>query len=103
MPDDIVAKINPIYLGLTKDNELGKCLHGKASNNNESLNSTIWERVPKFNFVSLSILEFGDYNAVAAFNVRIKLPVLVSEKLVMVPGLFRINFKQKVCLIQITE
>ena len=92
-----------IYLGLTKDYELGKCLHGKASNYNESLNSTVWERVPKLNFESLPILEFGDYNAGAAFNVRMKLPVLVFEKLVMAPGLFTINFKQKVCLIQIIE
>ena len=34
-------------------------------NNKENLNSTIWERVPKSNFVSLPILEFGAYDAVA--------------------------------------
>ena len=47
---------------------LKKCLHGKTQNQNESFNSTIWERAPKMNYCSFDKLEYAVYDAVANFN-----------------------------------
>ena len=33
-----------------KPSEPKKCLHGKTQSQNESFNSTIWERAPKINY-----------------------------------------------------
>ena len=43
-----------IFLELSEDFELGKCLHGKTQNANESFDGTIWERIPKNTFVICS-------------------------------------------------
>ena len=60
-------------------------LHSKTQNNNESFNGTIWERIPKNNYVSLPTLEFGVYDAVAV-NIGMKATILIYEGLNMVPG-----------------
>ena len=46
----------------------------------------IWKRLPKTEFVSLTQLKFGTYDAVANFNIGRKSSVLVFEKLGMIPG-----------------
>ena len=100
LPLEIVHKIRPIFECLSKDSELEKCLHGKTQNANESFNGTIWDRIPKTNYVSLENLSFGVYDAVANFNIGMKSSVLIYEKLNMVPGVYtlrgckRINVKR---------
>ena len=86
LPRDVIYKIRPIFLELSKDSELEKCLHGNAQNANESFNGTIWECVPKMTFVTLSNLEFGAYDVVANFNIEMGTSVLIYEKLNFVPG-----------------
>ncbi|EDO33469.1 predicted protein [Nematostella vectensis] len=68
LPKDIIALMKPIYLRLSDDELLKKCLHGKTQNQNESFNAMIWQRVPKEVFVARPVLEFGLYDAVAHFN-----------------------------------
>ena len=46
-PAIIRDKIKPVFLDLTDDRPLSKCLHGKTQNNNEAINSVIWKRCPK--------------------------------------------------------
>ena len=91
LPLEIVHKVRPIYQALSKDTELEKCLHGKTQNANESFNATIWERVPKTNYVSLRKLEFGVYDAVGHFNIGMKSSILIYEKLNMIPGKFALK------------
>ena len=43
LPLDIVMKLKPIYMELSSDDMLVKCLHGKTQNQNESFNAMIWE------------------------------------------------------------
>ena len=74
-----------IFLELSKDTELERCLHGKTQYANESFNGTIWERIPKNTFVTLPNLEFGVYDGVAHCNIRMKASVLIYEKLNFVP------------------
>ena len=83
---DIIYKRRPIFLELSKDRELEKCLHCKTENANESFNGTIWELIPKMTFVTLPNIEFGVYDAVANFNIGIKASVLIHGKLNFVPG-----------------
>ena len=91
LPMDVILKIRPIYQDLSKKSELTKCLHGKTQNANESFNGTIWDRMPKDTYVSLSNLELGVYDAVANFNIGFKATVLVYEKLVLIPGKYTLN------------
>ena len=93
LPLNIVYKIRPIFEELSKDSELEKCLHGKTQNNNESFNGTIWELIPKNNYVSRPTLEFGVYDAVANFNIGMKATILIYG-LNMVPGVYTRGCKQ---------
>ena len=86
LPRNIIYEKKPIFLELSKDSKLEKCLHGKTQNANESFNDAIWERIPKTTFVTLPNLEFGVYDAVANFNIGMKASVLIYEKLNFAPG-----------------
>ena len=88
LPNDAIYKIRPIYLELSKESELAKCLHGKTQNANESFNTMIWNRIPQDTFVSLPSLQFGVYNAVSNFNIGMKASVLTCEKLGFHPGFY---------------
>ena len=80
MPLDIVMKLKPVFVDLSGESLLEKCLLGKTQNQNESFNSMIWDRIPKMRYVSLTQLELGVYDAVANFNIGKKASVLISEK-----------------------
>ena len=47
IPKWIHDEIRPIFLDLSKDELLAKCLHGETQNNDESLNNMIWAKCPK--------------------------------------------------------
>ena len=88
LPLDIIHKLRPVYVELTQEKELQKCLHGKTQNANESFNAKIWDRIPKNNYVSLDNLKFGVYDAVGNYNIGMKSTVLIFEKLEMIPGAY---------------
>ena len=81
LPLEVVYKIRPVFEELTKEDELQKCLHGKTQNANESYNGKIWDRIPKTKYVSLTVLKFGVYDAVANFNIGMKSSILIYEKI----------------------
>ena len=65
-PKDIIYKKGLyIFLELSKETGLEKCLHGKTQNAKESFNGTIWDSIRKNSLVTLPNLEFGRYNGVA--------------------------------------
>lgn len=68
LPKAVLNAVKPVYLSLCSRELLCKCLHGKTQNANESLNGTIWQRVPKEVFVGLKTLKLGAYDAVVQFN-----------------------------------
>jgi hypothetical protein len=61
---------------------------GKTQNQNESLNSMIWNRLPKSIFVGADVLDFGAYDAVAHFNIGSKAATKIFNELGLVPGQF---------------
>jgi hypothetical protein len=69
LPDDIIKLIKPIFLRLSSNELLSKCLDGKTQNQNESINGMIWKRIPKNIFVRFDVQELGVYDAVAHFNI----------------------------------
>ena len=44
LPKVVCDAILPIFMELSKDELLRKCLHGSTQNNNESINGVIWKR-----------------------------------------------------------
>ena len=68
LPSVVRDAIKPVFMDLSDDNLLTKCLHGQTQNNNESLNGVIWKRCPKDVFVGRSTLEMGVASAVISFN-----------------------------------
>ena len=86
LPDNVIAKVKPVYNRLSNDELLKKCLDGKTQNQNESLNGMIWNRLPKGVFVGATVLKFGVYDAVAHFNIGSKAAVSIMDELGMVPG-----------------
>ena len=85
LPREVITELLLIYMELSSDDLLKKCLHGKKQNQNESFNATIWERLPKTKYNSFTHLELAT-NAVACFNIGRKVTILIYEKLKMKPG-----------------
>ena len=68
----------------------------KTQNANQSFNGTIWERIPKNNFVTLPNLEFGVYDDIAHCNIRMKASVLIYEELNFVSVVYMLKgFKKR--------
>ena len=86
--DDLKVKyaIQHIFQDLSAPQLLGKCLHGKTQNNNEALNSFIWNRLPKDIFVGPYVLEMDVCSAVLDFNSGYRSLLEISEKLCMNSG-----------------
>ena len=75
-----------MFLELSDENLLSKCLHGKTQNSNESINGVIWKRCPKDVFVGRKVLEMGVASAVISFNDGTKRLIDVMKELKVEPG-----------------
>jgi hypothetical protein len=86
LPLNVIALMKPIYIRLSDDNLLNKCLHGKTQNQNESFNGMVWQRVPKEVYVGRDLIEFGLYDAVAHFNEGSRTVLKLYDSLKIPPG-----------------
>ena len=68
LPSVVKDAIKPVFMDLSDDNLLKKCLHGQTQNNNESMNGAIWKRCPKNVFVGRSTVEMGVSSAGISLN-----------------------------------
>jgi len=68
IPNVISEEIRPVFISLSDDDLLKRCLHGKTQNANESINGMIWKRCPKDVFVSKETIEMAVASAVIGFN-----------------------------------
>ena len=78
--------VKHIFQDLSAPELLGKCLRGKTQNNNETLNSFIWKRLPKDIFVGPYVLEMGVCSTVLNFNSGYRSLLEIFEKLCMNSG-----------------
>ena len=92
LPVAVKNCIRPIFLDLSDDSLLSKCLHGKTQNNNESINQVIWKRCPKDVFVGRLTLEIGVASAVIGFNDGATGTLLVFDYLNIPYGRFTEQF-----------
>ena len=86
IPIVVRDKIKPIFMDLSKDELLKKCLHGRTQNANESINQLIWQKCPKSVYVQRFTLEAGVASAVINFNDGVSGIINVLEKVNVVPG-----------------
>ena len=91
LPVEIIAELKPIYLRLSEDALLTRCLDGKTQNQNESINGMIWDRVPKEVFVGAEILELGVNDAVSHFNIGSQAALDILANTGIEPGAFCIE------------
>ncbi|KAG8292029.1 hypothetical protein J6590_108603 [Homalodisca vitripennis] len=91
-----MEEIKPIYKDLSAPALLKRCLHGKTQNPNESINSVIWNRLPKTTFVGIQTLKLGVCDAVLSFNEGAMAKVNVLERLCIQPGRFMVEGLQQI-------
>ena len=80
--------VKPIYQDLTKPQELRECLHGKTQNQNESYNSMIWARAPKYRYCAFDKLEFAVYDSSANFNDDRQASLDILKEMSVIPGFY---------------
>lgn len=102
-PKVIMEEIKQIFKDLANPDLLRKCLHGGTQNPSESLNSMIFSRIPKSNFVLKSTLEFGVYEVIATFNNSNIVKCRLLKKLEINPGTNSIQTMKKMDEIRIKE
>ena len=68
IPEYIHDIIKPIFVKLSSDELLCKCLHGQTQNGNEALNNIIWKKCPKAIFVERPLLEMSVNSAILEYN-----------------------------------
>jgi len=84
LPVEVNAELKPIYLRLSEDALLTRCLDGTTQNQDEALHGMIWDRVPKEMFVGTDTLELGKNDAVSHFNIggEVELNTLTNNGIV---------------------
>ena len=102
IPIIIRETTKPIFLSLSEDTLLSKCLHGKTQNN-ESLNGVIWKRCPKDVFVGHTTVELSVASTVILFNEGAFGIIEVLNKLNTTPDLFTTDFCKKIYIGRINE
>ena len=68
LPTVIKKLLKPIFVDLSSDNLLSKCLHGQTQNANEVYNQILWQKCPKITFVSREVVEWCAYSAIISYN-----------------------------------
>lgn len=68
IPHVISHLVKRVFLNLSKESLMERCVLGATQNQNESFNSVIWNRCPKTDFYSSVIVEIASNMAVLTFN-----------------------------------
>ena len=90
-PLKIHDKIKHVFMDLSSDDLLKKCMHGRIQNANEALNQVIWNKCPKNIFVERIVLETAVSTALIRFNDGFCGLVHVLLKMGVIPGKFCSN------------
>ena len=67
-PQCIFDLLKPIFLDLSDEKLLARCVQGATQNPNESINSLVWVRCPKHKFNGAGPVKFAAASAVLASN-----------------------------------
>ena len=64
LPEKVLLEIKSIFVELSSDKPLAKCLDGYTQNQNECFNNYVWRKIPKETYVGFEQFKFGLYDAV---------------------------------------
>ena len=68
LPNVFFDLLKAIFLDLSDEKLLARCVQGATQNPNESINSLVWARCPKHKFNGAGPVQFAAASAVLAFN-----------------------------------
>ena len=68
LPNVFAKELKPIFIRLTKDELLNRCLRGLTQNQNEAVNGVLWSRCPKTKFCSKTKVELAVSETICHFN-----------------------------------
>ena len=88
MPPTVIKHVKSVFDNLSTDELLTKCLHGKTQNQNESFNGTIWNKIPKTNYVAPEVFELSVLDVVVHFNIGNLGTLHIFDKLGIERGYF---------------
>ncbi|KAJ8043442.1 hypothetical protein HOLleu_10523 [Holothuria leucospilota] len=100
IPESVMEAIKPIYVRLSADELLKKCLDFISQNGNESLNHVIWNRCPKDRFFGAKRVRWAASDAACSFNDGIKSRKTVMELLKISNRAFNDVFLANSCVKQ---
>ena len=91
---EVYEKIRPVWLRLSVNDLLEKCLHGRTQNVNEAFNAVVWQRCPKTIYVGKVAFEIS-VASVVAFNDGAAGSLKIMDKIGLHIGHF--NLKTSLC------
>ena len=68
LPEVFMDLLKPIFIDLSSETLLKRCVLGVTQNQNESINSLVWLRCPKHKFHGANIVKFAAAAAILQFN-----------------------------------
>ena len=68
IPEAVADAIQPSFEALSDERLLSRCLHNGTQNQNEAINSMIWQRATKETNSTLPTVELATFLALAHFN-----------------------------------
>ena len=86
LPEQAIQDIRTIYVNLTSEELLSRCIQGRTQNLNESFNSKIWNKCPKIKFHGLETVKSGYRLAAGEHNVGYEKSSLIPAILGTPPG-----------------
>ncbi|XP_018315083.1 uncharacterized protein [Mycetomoellerius zeteki] len=92
LPADVFEKLKPIYVNLSRDELLNRCLGGYTQNSNESFNATVWNLAPKSYLSGKKVLQIATDIAVCNFNDGLSNILRIMQVLEMTIGPQSYNF-----------
>ena len=81
MPEVFLELLKPIFVDLSNEELLKRCILGTTQNSNESVNSLVWICCPKHKFHGPKTVKYAAASAVLAFNGGSSRSVRLMEKL----------------------
>ena len=89
--EPIYKLIRPLWLRLSSDDILKKCLHGRTQNVNEAFNQLVWKRAPKDVFLGKYVFQIAVASAVVSFNDGASGILKTMEKIGLKVGFFNLE------------
>ena len=93
--EEVYDMIRPVWLRLSENKLLEKCLHGRTQNVNEAFSAFVWHRCPKTIFVGKYIFDISVASAVVDYNDGASGILRIMKKVGLHIGYFNLESSQR--------